>query len=392
MERYSKSRIGAIIKKEILDALRDGKSMATALLMPVIFAFISYGSTAFLVSHKTESSEIELAVQGAERVAPLIAHLKMNGVDVVAAPEDPHQAILDHRYHIVLIVPDDFDSKFRSQKRATLDLLSDHSRTESQGRVHRVKALVNQWAMSVGALRLLTRNVSPEIVSPVQLNEVNVTSAERLASRLLAGLPMFILMIAFASGLGMIADMASGERERRSLEPLLINPISYTTVFLGKWWAAFLVTIAISSIGIILQFISIQLAPTEELGLRLDMGVSKFFIIMLIVVPIIAFAVSLQLFISFFAKSFKDAQSYNGLVIMMPMLPGLYLTFNSGAAELWQMWVPLLGPTALIVDIIAGDPISVLHILISTGVSSVCALACGFAGITLLKQERTVFG
>ena len=388
----SRSSIRTIIKKEILDAIRDGKSMATALLMPVIFAIISFGSTSFLVTQQTESTEIELAIQGSEKITPLVAHLKMNGIKVVDAPDDPQQAILDHQYHMVLVVSEDFETKFRSQKRANLDLLSDHSRTESQGRVHRVKSLINQWAMGVGALRLLTRNVSPEIVSPVNLNEVNVTSAERLASRLLAGLPMFILMIAFASGLGMIADMASGERERRSLEPLLINPVSHTSVFLGKWWAAFLMTTAISAVGIILQFISIQLAPTEELGLRLDMGVGKFFIIMMIVIPIIAFAVALQLFISFFAKSFKDAQSYNGLVIMMPMVPGLYLTFNSGAAELWQMWVPILGPNALIVDIIAGDPIQPMHFLIATSVSCVCAVASGIAGVTLLKQERTVFG
>lgn len=382
----------AIIKKEILDGLRDGKSMSTALLLPIILAFITFGSTHFLVSYQTNSADVTLPVSGAERIVPLIDKLKEAGIKIVAAPDDPEQAIQNQEFYMVLIVPEDFSEQFREQKTASLYLLSDHSRTESQGSVMRIRQLIQNWSLTTAALRLITRNVSPEIVNPINVSEINVTSDQRLASRLLAGLPMFLLMIAFASGIGMISDMASGERERRSLEPLLINPISHSTVFLGKWAAAFVVTFSITIIGIAMQFASINAAPTAELGLRLDMGVGKFFIIVLIIMPVIFFAVALQLFVSFFAKSFKDAQSYNGLIIMLPMLPGLYLSFNSGSAEMWQMWVPLLGPTALFVDAVAGDGINLPFAAVATLVSVLCALISGAAGVALLKRERTIFG
>lgn len=379
-----------IVKKEILDALRDSKSMATAFLLPLILAIVSFGSTHFLVSMQSDSSEITLPVQGKAHVQPLIDVFKEAGIKIVDAPEDPEQAIRNQEFDMVLVVSNNFTHDFRQQRSAKINLLSDHSRTNTQAKVARIRYLVNRWSQHTGALRLLTRNVSPGIATPVTIHDINVTSDQRLASKILAGLPMFILMIAFASGIGMISDMASGERERRSLEPLLINPVSHVNVFLGKWVAAAAVTFTVTAIGIALQFVSIHLSPMAELGLRLTMGADKFFIILLILIPVIFFAVSLQLLVSFFARSFKDAQSYNSLIIMLPMAPGLYLTFNAGSAETWQMFIPLLGPTALFVDIIGGDGASILHVFITSLVSIACASVCTLVGMQVLKKEKII--
>lgn len=381
-----------IIKKEILDALRDGKSMATAFLIPIVFALVSFGSTHFVVSVQESSKKISLPIQGKHLIAPLVRHLEESDIKIIDPVENPEQAIINQEIDMILIVPEGFPEDFRAQKTASLNLLSDKSRTKTQPKVARVKYLIEQWSMSTGALRLITRNISPGIANPVAVKNINVTSEQRVASKILAGLPMFILMIAFASGIGVIADLASGERERRSLEPLLINPISHSHIFLGKWAAAFCVTTIVSAIGVAMQFASINLSPMAQLGLRIDMGIDKFFIIFLILIPIICFAVALQLFISFFARSFKDAQSYNSLVIMVPMVPGLYLTFNAGSAELWQMFVPMLGPTALFVDIISGDGAKLLHVFIASSVSLMSAALCAAAGIALLKREKTIFG
>lgn len=381
-----------IIKKEIADALRDGKSMATAFFLPCILAIVSFGTTSFLVSLQTSSEEITLPVQGAEFAQPLIDRLRETGIRIVDAPGNYEQAVIERRYDMVLVIPDELPQQFREQKTATIMLFSDQSRTESQTKVQRVRNILNQWSTHIGALRLITRNVSPAIANPLRVTDVNVTTDERLASRVLSGLPMFVLLIAFASGIGMISDMASGERERRSLEPLLINPVSVTEVFFGKWAAAVVVTFTITLLGIALQFISIALSPLPELGLRLTLGVTQFFLIMAILIPVVFFAVSLQLLVSFFAKSFKDAQSYNSLIVMLPMVPGLYLTFNSGSAELWQMFIPLLGTTALIVDIVGADSVLLSYVVVSTLTLFAFGLLAAWAGVRLLKQERTVLG
>ena len=382
----------AILNKELLDAMRDFKSLATALFMPIFFALFSLGSMHFIVSMQQSNDQIILPVQGIENAKPLVDWLTEAGITVIAASGNPEEKILSKTYDVILIIPENFPENFRQQRPATVDLLSDHSNSKTQGKVRKVRQLVNQWSMKIGSIRLLTRNISPTIARPAVINDINVSTDQQVAAKILASFPMFTLLIVFASGIGMASDMTAGERERKSLEPLLINPVPYTYVFFGKWTAAVLVTFCITLFGIGLQILSINAAPLEELGLRLAMGWSQFALIMFIVIPVIFLASALQLLVSLFARSFKDAQSYNSLIVLLPVIPGLYLTFSSGSAEYWQMLVPILGPTALIVDVIGGEPIAIQHAIIAGGTSLVITTLLVFLGILMLKRERTIFG
>ena len=382
----------AILNKELLDAMRDFKSLATALFMPIFFALFSLGSMHFIVSMQQSNDQIILPVQGIENAKPLVEWLTEAGITVIAASGNPEEKILSKTYDVILIIPENFPENFRQQRPATVDLLSDHSNSKTQGKVRKVRQLVNQWSMKIGSIRLLTRNISPTIARPAVINDINVSTDQQVAAKILASFPMFTLLIVFASGIGMASDMTAGERERKSLEPLLINPVPYPYVFFGKWTAAVLVTFCITLFGIGLQILSINAAPLEELGLRLAMGWSQFALIMFIVIPVIFLASALQLLVSLFARSFKDAQSYNSLIVLLPVIPGLYLTFSSGSAEYWQMLVPILGPTALIVDVIGGEPIAIQHAIIAGGTSLVITTLLVFLGILLLKRERTIFG
>jgi sodium transport system permease protein len=382
----------ATLNKELLDAMRDFKSLATALFMPIFFALFSLGSMHFIVSMQQSNDQIILPVQGIENAKPLVEWLTEAGITVIAASGNPEEKILSKTYDVILIIPENFPENFRQQRPATVDLLSDHSNSKTQGKVRKVRQLVNQWSMKIGSIRLLTRNISPTIARPAVINDINVSTDQQVAAKILASFPMFTLLIVFASGIGMASDMTAGERERKSLEPLLINPVPYTYVFFGKWTAAVLVTFCITLFGIGLQILSINAAPLEELGLRLAMGWSQFALIMFIVIPVIFLASALQLLVSLFARSFKDAQSYNSLIVLLPVIPGLYLTFSSGSAEYWQMLVPILGPTALIVDVIGGEPIAIQHAIIAGGTSLVITTLLVFLGILLLKRERTIFG
>lgn len=384
-------QLKTIIEKEILDAVRDIKSLSTALLMPVFFAVFTLGSMYFIVSIQKGSEEITLPVQGINYATPLIAWLEERGVKIVDAPTDPASSILNREWDAILIIPEDFNDTFRQQRPAQLDLMSDHSQNSAQAKVRHVQQLITEWSLTMGSMRLIARNISPGIANPVIVNPVNVTSDQRVAAKILASFPMFTMLIVFASGIGMASDMTAGERERKSLEPLLINPVSHSLVFTAKWSAAILVTFCIAVIGIGLQFVSISYAPIAELGIRLDIGFREFFLIVALIIPVIFLATALQLVVSFFARSFKDAQSYNSLIVMLPMVPGIYLTFNSASAETWQMWIPVMGPTALIVDVIGGDQIASIHIAIASLMSLLTAALLVGLGVTILKREKTLF-
>lgn len=384
-------QLNTVFKKELLDARRDAKSLATALLMPIIFAAVTLGTLHFIANMQTESQGFTLPIVGMEKITPVVKWLEESGITVVNAPEKPVEALLNNDWDVILAVPDGFSEEFRAQRSARLDLLSDHSDTQAQAKSRRVHQLLMQWSNTNGALRLLARDISPEIANVIQVNTINVANNQRVATKIIGGLPLIIMLIAFVGGVGMSSDMAAGERERKSLEPLLINPISRQAIFLGKWLATVVISFVITCLGVGLQIYSVNIAPLAELGLRIDLGFTEFILMVIILIPVIFIASSLQLLVSLYAKSFKDSQSYNSLVMLIPTVPGMYVMFNAGSAELKDMLIPLLGPQTLLVNIIGGDGAAISHIFLSSLVSVALAVFLGWLAVIQLKRENIIF-
>lgn len=376
-----------VLNKEILDARRDLKAIMPGLMMPLLFAGMTYGTIVFMVSVQDKPLSFELAVEGAERAAPLISALKESGIDIIEAPADPVAAVNSQQLDMVLVIPEDFGELFRARKRANLDLIWDVSRMDSHAQVSYVKQQIHQWSATIGSLRLLLRGVSPEVSQVLVVSDINVASDQQMASKILGSLPMVILLFAFVAGAGMSSEMAAGERENRTLEPVLITPIAHSTLFLGKWLAAVLVTLLITLLGVALQLVSVNSAPLEQLGLRLVLTLADFGVIMLILIPVIVLATALQLLVSFLSKSFKDAQSYNQLLMLLPIVPGMYILLSGRDAESWQMWVPLLGPQWLIANIFSGQVIDWWDAVAATLSSLVLAALCARMAVGLMKRE-----
>jgi sodium transport system permease protein len=381
-------QIIAVLRKEILDARRDYKALMPALLMPVLFAGLTYGGIWFFVSLQDQPQSYELAVQGAERAEPLMDALREAGISITSAPADIGDAVASGVLDMVLIIPDSFNQEFRNQKRASVDLVWDVSRMDSHTKVNFVRQQIQRWAATTGALRLLLRGHSPEVAQVLVINDVNVATDQRMVSRMVAGLPMVLLLIAFASGAGMCSEMAAGERENRTLEPLLINPVSHSALFAGKWLAALCITFVITLVGAVLQLAAINLAPTGELGLHVALGSQDLFLILVILLPVIILATALALLVSFLSKSFKDAQSYNQLLMLVPVVPGVYALWADSGSTTAGMLVPLLGPQLLIADIFSGEAINSWHISMAGLVSLILALASAVVAIFLMRQER----
>ena len=112
---------------------------------------------------------------------------------------------------------------------------------------------------------------------------------------------------------------------------------------------------------------------------------------LLATLPLAFLATSMQMLVGIFAKSFKDAQSYIGFLVLLPMLPGLYTTFNPINTETWMYAVPMLGQHLLLTDVMGGVDVPVLGYFLSP--LSVLLLCFVFSAITarLFKRESIIF-
>jgi len=395
--RDSLSKIVIVLRREWRDAMRDNKSLRMALLMPMYFVAIFVASSLFIIhmsnqSRATTSEPIKLAVVGAAHLPTLIDWLQERGVKIDAVGDDAYQQVERGDLGYALIIPEDAQEKFATGESIELALVFDATNSKLQGSLHFVRQQIWNWNSRMGSLRLLSRGISPVITSPVSIRDLNIASDQKMGFFVMASLPMLMILTAFIASVGFSADMTAGERERRSLESLLITPASSASLVLGKWLTSFSLTLTVLLVEILLLSIAFAYVPFKELGLRVDVSFTDLMAIYGALGSVALLATGLQFVISLFARNFKDAQTYMGMMVFLPMVPLFYTLFNPSAYEDWFRWVPVLGQQVLVKDLLLGGNVSPFHFVQVWIVALALALIFLFFTASKLRKPKIVYG
>jgi sodium transport system permease protein len=383
---------GVVLAKECRDNVRDKRtilaSFSMALLGPALFVGLMS-----LVLNTTlgESREaFRLAVVGAEHAPALMEHLSQYNIELApVALSDARAAVRDDREALVLVIDPDYPERFRAGEPVSVALVYDSSRMGSARRnFGRAQQMIAQYARKLGVLRIQLRGVDPGLLAPVQVTEVDTASPAARALTILSMLPYLLVLVVFMGGFYLAIDATAGEREHGSLEPLLSQPISRTALVLGKIAAAS----AFSAISTILFLVSLSLSvpfvPLHRIGMSLSIDAATCLAMFGVSLPLIAMGAALLTVVASFAKSYKEAQTYLSIVILVPTMPIIItqlLDFKPSAA---LMLVPSLSQATLVTSLIKGEPLSWAHLGISVGATSALSLLLGWLAVSLYKRER----
>ena len=228
-------QVVVVFRKELVDALRDRRSVLNALLVPVIFVASLGASVGFSGKLMADTQRtLELPVVGMERAPDLMTFLRENDVHPIAESGVPAELIRSGEAKVALVVPEEYGRALRAGRPAPLQIVYDRAALTAGAQVARVEALLERYSLGLGTLRLIARGVDARIVQPVVLERVDLSTPQSRAATFLLMIPMFLLLTIFASTLAISTDSTAGERERGSLEPLLINPVPRWALVAGK--------------------------------------------------------------------------------------------------------------------------------------------------------------
>ena len=384
--------VRAVWRKELRDAARDRRSLMSALLYPVLMPLMLTMMFGALARQEGSDRPLEAPVAGRERAPNLVAWLEERGVVIVEPPADPEAAVRDGDMDFVLVIDEEYGEQFRSVRPAVVRIVHDSSRTASLSDIRRTRGLLLEYGSQVAALRLIARGVHPGVVQAVRVAELDLATPAQSAARLLAGLPMFLIVAAFVGGLNVAIDTTAGERERRSLEPLLVNPVSRSALTAGKWLATCVFGLVASLLTLVLSLLMMRFVPLEQLGMQLSLGGRQVVLMALAVAPVALLASALQMFVATFARSFKEAQTYVSLLLIVPMLPGLVTAVYPLQTAAWMTLVPALSQQLLLVDIMGGEPVGVPALAASVAGTLLLTLVFLASIAHMLQQEKIVFG
>lgn len=388
-------KIWVIFQKELVDNLRDTRSWTTGLFWAILGPLIMGGMIMLLGNTMRDKIDqpLSLPVQGRENAPNLVAFLKQQDITLAASPADPRAAVLAGDTNMVLVIPPGYPDDFSAGKTATLQLVFDSTRQSAMADVARIQNALDGYDHYTGLLRLSLRGVSPDVMRVVRIEEIDTATPQSQALIFLSMLPYFIIFAIFNGAAPVITDATAGERERGSLEPLLINPLPRGWIAIGKMlsampFASFNLVLTLVGFAAIFQFLPIE----EMLGVQIGLDGRTLFSIFLICLPVVFLACAIQTLIASFTKTTKEAGTYLPFVGLIPSLPGIALAILPVKAALWTMLIPTFGQQILINQFLRSEPIIVSNMVVSSVVTIALSVVITWAAIKLYETERIVMG
>jgi sodium transport system permease protein len=384
----------AVYFKEMLDNFRDRRVVINTLLIgPLIGPVIFVALIGFMASQTTErlQATLELPVIGPEHAPELIRFLERQGVVIKEAPEDPEAAILAEEEEVIVRLGPEFGDAWRAGRPAPVELMVDQSLRYAGTTVSRVRNYLDAYGRQISRLRLQLRGVHPELTRPIQVQIDDLSTPESRGGMVLAFLPYFILITVFVGSMHMAIDTTAGERERKSLEPLLINPMPRWKIMAGKLMATTSFALLTLALGLIAFVYAMGFLPVEEMDMALSLDFRLAALAFLLVAPAALLAAALLTILAAFAKSFREAQSYMGMVILIPMIPSFWIMIDPTRTETWMTLVPLLSQNVLILGLVRGEPLNMAWIGMSLASTTALALLLAAIAGTLYNRPKLIF-
>ena len=383
-----------VYKKEVRENLRDRRTLFNSVLLgPILFPILFIGLAYFAGSKQQENAEktLEVPVVGVEHAPNLISFLEQQGVVILAAPDDPEASVRTQETQVIIRIPEQFKAQWTTGKPAVIEVIADPSRRESSIPMRRVRGLLHAYGAQIGQLRLQLRGVSPTLRTAIMIKDVDLSTPQSRGMLVMIMLPYVLMITAFTGGMHLAIDSTAGEKERKSLEPLLINPVPRWQVMLGKMSATATFAFASLLLTLLAFRFAFPLLPTGALGVDLNLSARAIGSILMIISPVVILAAAMLTTLAALAKSLREAQSYMGLVFMIPMIPSLIFMVNPMKPETWMMAIPMFSQNLLIGEFVRGEAVSTLWLLMSMG--STLLIGFGFAAIaaTLFNRPKIVF-
>lgn len=384
---------GVVLHKELVDGIRDRRSIVSALVpLAVVPLFLLFGFNA--ASEQIDRAKsIAVPVVGSEHARALIDWLaQQSGVEIQPGGSQPRIDVREGRSDLVLVVPEHFADRFAEAKTAEVQIVVDSSDLGAERAAGRLRSLIRAYGQQIQQQRLIARGVSPEVIQPVRIETIELATPRERMAMAFSFIPMILLMTVFIGGLQIAIDSTAGERERGSLEPLLVNPVPRFSIVGGKWVASVAFSWASLALTMAMLVLVLERTPLRRLGLDLAMGTPECARMLAAILPLSLLASAVEMSIATLSRSYKEAQTYVSFLMFVPMLPLLLTLGSSNEPAFWKLIVPVLGQQILITDVLEGNAFEPLSYLLAA--LAAVAGAVVFLGLTarLFRRERIVFG
>lgn len=369
-----------LLRRELLDASRDKRSvmaglyyaLGTPILMCLLFSV--------LLKQLSSTDELVITIDNAEAAPALVQYL--------ATKEISHGEGSKLKA-IRLQLSADFQQQMQQGRPAVVIIDADRSDDRLQSSIRRLERVLGQYSSEIAHLRLLARGIDPKLLQAVDVQMHDQATPDSRGGMFLGVATLSIILTLFYAAMNLAIDTSAGERERNSLTLLLSQPLSSLQLVLAKVAAIS----CFSMIGLLLILLVSKFAygmvPWQQLGFSISLNLDFMLFAILVGLPLALMSASLQVLVSFMAKSFKEAQTYVTLVLFVPLMLSMVTTYN--IATEYLQWLPIAAQQQAMIAFLKGAALPLPQLLVSSLLTLLIFVLCSYGSSRLLKSEKVVF-
>ncbi|MGE5527732.1 MAG: ABC transporter permease [Patescibacteria group bacterium] len=349
--------------KEILDTVRDRRTLMAGILAPIILMpLLSLGGQALVQSQQNKAVEEKtpIAIHGATEAPALMDRIRRAGVFEIKDVPEPGaaKALKDGDISLLVRIPGGFEQKAMAGRTpAELVVEFEAKKLTSSVALDKLRKLLNEYQVAAQAARLGLED--PGLLQAVRLTEKNVSTPREMGGMILGFLLPFVLAVwGIMGGMYTAIDAVAGEKERGTLETLVMAPPSRASLATGKALAVLTMSFLTIFLTVVSAFLSFRflLPLVDKSGaIQVPVELGTIGLVLLVALPYLAMLAGIQIALSTFGKSFKETQNYFSMLTFLVLLPGMAVAFVERQYAPLFYAVPFANAVALFKGIFAGS-------------------------------------
>lgn len=393
--------IGIVWHKELLDTIRDRRAIILMIVVPLLLMpLMVWGPNALRTSaeQQKEQQTQKISVVNGGEAPDLVQLVHQSGGLTVTPAEDSVKALQEKEIAAVLVLPPGFSRSITSEVASVeVTIQYDVSNSDSRAAQEKLSELLQAYRDQVVRGRLQQRGLSAQLVEPFRVREANVAPPERVGGFFLSFiLPLFLVLWAAVGGSQTAIDTSAGEKERGTLESLLVTPPKRSSLVVGKFLTVTTVTLVAATLSLLGFVFSLllgqQIFPGNplferlEFSLRLDTLALIFGVVALLAAMMSALTFTLYSW----TRNFKEAQTYSSYISFVVMIPALLVLFTDPPTALPSFLIPVYNSTMALKELLLGD-VNWAHLAATLLSSAVYAAISLMLAVRVFQNERVLF-
>lgn len=368
--------------KEMGEFLRDRRVLIGAFVIPVIFIFAFTSATAGLEKTFSRDAGFNMTMVG-DLDHPIIKEAEKRGKAHIRIRSTLGVAMNDlqkGKTSLIFVLPPEGESKvyYDSDKPLSLAALAGLRQSLSEANREALKAT------------LLGQGINLEEAEPLKVQSIDVAKKEGLGGSPFASLlPYLLILWAFTGGSSVITDLIPGEKERKTLETILLAPIPRASIFWGKFLSLYTLCFAsglMTLVGLGLSAVTGRMGEVKGFTIGLP-AIAAF---LAVLIPLVVLYAGLLILVGCLSRSIRESQTYVALlsfIVMTPAVMSQFIGLTGGTHETWVAWTPILN-SAMALGQALKNEVDLALILPSMATSLVIGgITCAFALSAFMKES-----